>query len=63
MPHRRAALDPRDLVLRYGVVPVILELNVLQGDPSEWKKPPVDFVPTAPAAGRPLLWLPTAQAG
>ena len=31
VPHRRATLDPRDLVLRYGVVPVFLELNVFKG--------------------------------
>ena len=27
----------------------------LQGDTEEWRKPPLDSVPTAPAAGGPLL--------
>ena len=35
----------------------------LQGDHSEWRKPPVDLVLTVPAACVPLLWPPTAQAG
>lgn len=37
-------------------------MNV-QDDHSRRIKPPVDFVPTFPAASGPLLWLPTAQAG
>ena len=32
---------------------------ILQGDHSCW--PPIDFVPIVPAAGGPLLWLPTAR--
>ena len=31
----------------------------LQGDTEEWRKPPFDLVLTAPAAGGPLLQLPT----
>ena len=38
-------------------------LCTLQGDPSGWLKPPVDLVPTVPAADWPLLQIPTAQAG
>ena len=34
----------------------------VQGDRSERQKPPIDRVPTAPAAGGPLLQQPTAQA-
>ena len=35
----------------------------LQGDTFAWKKPPVVLVLPVLAAGGPLLWLPTAQAG
>ena len=35
----------------------------VQGDTEEFAKPPVDLVPTVPAAGWPLLQLATAQAG
>ena len=34
----------------------------LQDDTEEFAKPPVDLVPTVPAAGWSLLWLATAQA-
>ena len=37
--------------------------GLLQGDRSGQLKPPVDLVPTVPAAGGPLLQQPTAQAG
>ena len=36
---------------------------MLQNDTSRWWKPPVDLVPTEPAAAGLLLWLLTAQAG
>ena len=40
-----------------------LLLDIIQGDPSGWLKPPVDLVPPVLAAGGPLLHLPTARAG
>ena len=39
------------------------QLKCKQGDHSGRLKPPVDLVPALPAAGLPLLLLPTAQAG
>ena len=39
------------------------DIAEVQGDTEELGKPPIDLVPTVPAAGGLLLWLATAQAG
>ena len=44
-----------------SLLPVKARLST--GRPVWTEKPPVDFVPTVPAASGPLLYLPTAKVG